>query len=230
MKTIEILIIDDFKGLSNGLAAALCSHNPDFIIYTAENEKQAVFQLKKHENCNLLLLDVSLGTENGLTVLNQLRTIRSDVKTLVFSMLVEPVKIAQALQYSIQGYITKSADIPEIARAIRVVASGSQSFCPEAVSVIQSLLTPSADRFGKSKDVETGIAKTKRLFDEYRLLTKKEQEIFLLSAQGRDTKESAKILQKAEKTVANQRSSAYQKLGVTDKYEAHEAAKMLGLV
>lgn len=230
MNSIEILIIDNHAVLSEGLSLLLRASNPDFIFYTAKDGKQAEEQIRLHPSCKLLLLDLTLDEESGLDVLKQLRTIRPDIKTIIFSMSVEPVKIEQSLHCNIQGYVSKSANAPEIARSIRTVATGGQAFCSEAQNVIQVMLTQSDSQNGTSKETQKIILQTKELYEEYCQLSEKEQEIFLLAAKGKTTKEIASLLGKTEKTVANQRTSAYQKLCIKNQYEAENAAKILGVI
>ena len=65
---------------------------------------------------------------------------------------------------------------------------------------------------------------------DYKSLTKSEQEVFALLAQKKETCEIAKILNKKEKTVINQRSIIYQKLNVHDRLELIEFAKNIGVL
>ena len=67
-------------------------------------------------------------------------------------------------------------------------------------------------------------------FENYKTFTPKEQEVFLLLAQEKNTDEIADLLGKSEKTVINQKSIIYQKLGIKDRLELLRAARKLGVI
>ena len=66
--------------------------------------------------------------------------------------------------------------------------------------------------------------------ENYKMLSKKEQEVFKLLASGKTSKEIAEILGKAEKTIVNQRSNIYGKLDLHDRLDVIEAAQALGVI
>ena len=68
------------------------------------------------------------------------------------------------------------------------------------------------------------------LVENYKMLSKKEQEVFKLLASGKTSKEIAEILGKAEKTIINQRSNIYGKLDLHDRLDVIEAAQALGVI
>ncbi len=72
--------------------------------------------------------------------------------------------------------------------------------------------------------------RVQELFENYKTFTPKEQEVFLLLAQEKNTDEIAELLGKSEKTVINQKSIIYQKLGIKDRLELLRAARKLGVI
>lgn len=67
------------------------------------------------------------------------------------------------------------------------------------------------------------------LFDNYKSLSKKEREVFILLSQDMHVADIAKKLGKSEKTVINQRTEVYSKLDIKDRHDLLEKAKLLGL-
>ena len=68
------------------------------------------------------------------------------------------------------------------------------------------------------------------LFDNYKSLSKKEREVFILLSQDMHVADIAKKLGKSEKTVINQRTEVYSKLDIKDRHDLFEKAKLLGLI
>ena len=68
------------------------------------------------------------------------------------------------------------------------------------------------------------------LFDNYKSLSKKEQEVFIHLAEGLDIVEIAARLGKSKKTILNQRSAVYGKMFIRDRHDLIEKAKLLGLI
>ena len=133
-------------------------------------------------------------------------------------MYADPLHVEAALGAGVQGYVTKSASIEELESAILAVTTGGTYYDRTAAKIMQSLLAPPHEQ------------NDTRPYMNYRSLTKKEQEVFALLAQKKDTKEIAQLLRKSEKTVINQRSLIYQKLDIRDRLDLIEYAKTLGVI
>lgn len=223
---IKILIIDDHSALRESLAESLKAKCGEFFFLHAQNGSEAKDVLSKNDDCITVLLDIKLGGENGLLLLPELRKIRPSLRVLVYSAFAEMVQIEAAIKANVQGFVPKTADISEIVDALKAVSSGNQAFSREAQNVMQMLLSGSS---GGKENLENEEQKTFELFRRYKTLTKKEQEIFLLIAKRLETSEIATRLKKSVKTVENQRTSIYTKLGIHDRLGCVEAANRLGI-
>jgi len=221
---LKILFIDDHAGLRDGLAYVLSSKNPSLQFLTATNENEAVEQLEKNPDVSEVILDLNLAGKDGLLLIPRLKEIRQSVKILVYTMHNDPIHIEKALAHDIHGYLTKDIDIDELEKAILIVSKGSNYYNRQASSIIHSILFK-GKRFAKEQD-----DKVTTCFQNYKTLTKKEQEVFLLLAQKKETYEISSLLGKSEKTVINQRSIIYQKMQIQDRLELMESAKMLGII
>jgi two-component system, NarL family, response regulator NreC len=227
VEIITVLMVDDHSAMRDGLAIAFEMANKDLKFLTATGSVQAEKELSEHPECSILLLDWMLVGETGADVLIKLRKIKPDIKTIVYSGFNEPMQIMRALEYSIQGYIMKVGNEINIVDAIRAVYSGKQIFCAEAMNVIQFKL--GVKIYGKTT-ADRKLAQAVELSERYKELTKKEQEVFKLVAEKKDTNEIAALLGITDKTVENHRSHVYQKLNIHDRLEAIEAAELLGLL
>ena len=64
----------------------------------------------------------------------RLRTLRPEIKALVCSAFYEPLTVENAINAKVQGFITKTSDLSEIALAVKMVASGKGYFCTEVLN------------------------------------------------------------------------------------------------
>lgn len=221
---LKILFIDDHSGVRDGLAFVLSGKNPNLHFLKATNEEQAVKQLEENPDVSEVILDLNLAGKDGLLLISRLKEIKKDIKILVYTMYNDPIHIEKALAYGIHGYLTKDIDIDELEKAILIVSRGNNYYNKQASSIIHSILF-NGKRFSKEQDDKVALC-----FQNYKTLTKKEQEVFLLLAQKKETYEISNLLGKSEKTVINQRSIIYQKMQVQDRLELLESAKMLGII
>ena len=130
--------------------------------------------------------------------------------------------VQNALLNGVQGYVTKDATIDEVALAITTISKGNSYYNKAATEIMQSLLT----KKGHVHDITNDLS---YLFDNYKSLSKKEREVFILLSQNMHVADIAKKLGKSEKTVINQRTEVYSKLDIKDRHDLLEKAKLLGL-
>ena len=108
---MKILFVDDHSGLRESLSLALQSKMKDFNFMQAGSGNEAKKLLLKNKDCSVLLLDLQVGMENGLSILCELRTICPKIKTLVCTAFYEPLKIETALKLNVQGFITNTESL-----------------------------------------------------------------------------------------------------------------------
>lgn len=220
---MKVLFIDDHNMLRESLSLALQNQIMDFEFLQASSGKEAEAALLKNADCSVLLLDLRIGNENGLSLLAGLRKIRGDIRTLVCTAFCEPLVVENAMKMNIQGFISKTSDLSEIATALRTVAQGKEYFCAEVVSVMKANYAKIATGLADSSD------RTTELFAKYKTLSKKEREIFELLSKKVDPADIAAKLGKSIKTVENQRTAIYAKMNIHDRLEIVEAGKILGV-
>ena len=221
---LKILFIDDHKSLRDGLALLLKSRNPEFDFLFAASLEEAKKILDTEEEIDLAVLDLNLDGEDGLDTVPIIRTKKVSIPVIIYSMYADERRIEKALEYGVQGYITKNDGPDELESAIKIVANGGLCCSMAASLVIQKKL------FGTLNVRKTDKKNDRDFYRRYMELSKSEQAVFALLAQKKKTDEIAKILGKKEKTVINQRTMIYQKLYLEDVLELIEYAKKLGVI
>jgi DNA-binding NarL/FixJ family response regulator len=211
MKTIRLLIADDHPVFRYGLKALLEAEPGFEIIAEASNGEQAV-KLAKEIQPDVILMDITMPDLNGIEATRAILAEDPDIGILMVTM-VDDASMFAAMRAGARGYLLKGAEGEETIRAIRAVASGSAIFSP---SIADRLIS----YFAHSSSPE------REIFPE---LTEREFEILSLMAKGLTNNAIAERLFLSPKTVRNQVSTIFSKLGVSDRGGAIVVAREAGL-
>ena len=219
---LRILFIDDHEGISDGIASILSQSNPSFEFLLADSIESAKNVLKKNPDVQVCILDLNLDGQDGLDAVPVLKAINPNISFLIYTMYADPIHVENALKAGVAGYVTKKTKLAELEQALLAVAGGRNYYGSAISKIIRNLLA------GNSRENDDN--RQMQLYADWRTLTKTEQELFALLAQKKETYEIAEILGKKEKTVANQKSMIYQKLGIRDRLDLIDIAKTLGVI
>lgn len=194
-----LLLVDDHAVMREGLRE-LFSREHDFTV--VGDSRNATEGLRQWEALrpDAMLVDISLGQENGLQLVTDLRERAPKLKILVLSMHDEIVFAERALRCGANGYVMKDQHAHMILAALRRVMSG-KTYVSEEVSerLFQSLAQVPATRRARS-----GLE----------CLSDRELEILRLIGQGQQTKIIASRLGITTKTVETYRARIKEKLAL----------------
>jgi len=213
MKKIRVLVVDDQHIVREGMVAIL-SLQPDIeVVGEAENGIQAV-QLARKTKPDVVLLDMVMPKQDGLTTIPMLREISLNIRILVLSSFAESSQVYQAIRTGALGYLLKDTPRAQLLQSIREVASGQASLQPSiAMKVIHD--------FEKPKSEES---------DFYREhLTRRELETLRFIARGLSNQEIAMKMVVHERTIAKYVSSILNKLHLANRTQAALYALREGL-
>ena len=219
---LKILFVDDHVGLRDGMTQMLKNKDSSFDFVCASDYESALETLKENRSIKIVILDLNLDGRSGLELIPELKKLSPDIAILIYTMFNDVIHVENSLLNGVQGYITKDATIDELASAITTVANGNSYYNKAATELMQSLLA----NHGREHDITNDLS---YLFDNYKSLSKKEREVFILLSQDMHVADIAKKLGKSEKTVINQRTEVYSKLDIKDRHDLLEKAKLLGL-
>jgi DNA-binding NarL/FixJ family response regulator len=119
----RILLVDDHEIVRRGIAS-LFDAQPEFEIVGEADDVDSAVAAVEHNKPDLVLLDLSLKTGDGLEVLRRLRIEHPHVLTLVLSMYDEAIYAERALRAGAKGYVRKVDVAQTIMAAIRKVLAG----------------------------------------------------------------------------------------------------------
>ena len=211
--TIKIVIADDHSIMREGLRLLIEKEDDMDVIGEAENGRRAVAMAESLKP-DIIVMDVSMPDLNGIEATRQIVGKIEGVKVIALSMHSGREFVMDMLQAGVSGYILKESCPEELARAIRLVASGKTCLDPEITNLaIDTAVHPQADR--------------EHLVVEE--LTRREREVLQLLAEGKTTKQVAARLFVSTKTIDTHRRQIMKKINVDSLAELTKYAIRVGL-
>ncbi|MBI1946916.1 MAG: response regulator transcription factor [Deltaproteobacteria bacterium] len=212
---MRILIADDHSIVRTGLKRMLEGEFPDVVVGEATTSRE-LLQAVKAAEWDVLILDVALGAESGLSALPRLKEVRPNLPVIMLSMYGERQFVMRALAEGASAYLTKEqAADEELFRAIRTVRTGRR-YLGEA------LAEQLADHLAGGKAAKPG--------SPHESLSSRELEVFLLLAAAKSVTEIAERLDLSVKTVSTYRTRILEKMGLESTAEIIQYAVRNGLV
>lgn len=191
--TIKLIVADDHQLFRAGLIRMLADL-PDLEVVAEASDGDETLDLVSRVEADVLTLDLTMPGPTGAPLIEKLVSIKPTLPILVLSMHDEPATVRRVLKSGATGYITKSADPDVLHAAITSVSRHTPYVAPNlAVSLALNL------------EEET---------DQPAALSKREQEVLALIAQGLALTEIAERLFVSPKTVTTHKSNLMDKLNI----------------
>ena len=149
----RLLIVDDHRAIAEGLRA-LIDGAPDILVVGTAYDAPSARALISQFAPDVVLCDMRLGDpEEGLDLpeegLDLLSAHVSDTAFIMLSAHTNPDYVVTAVVRGARGYLSKMASLSQIVDAVRVVASGGESFGDEAREAVgRSLPRPTPQEYG----------------------------------------------------------------------------------
>lgn len=206
------MLADDHRMLREGLSRSMSEHGFD-VVGEARDGAEAV-NMAQRLTPDVILMDVSMPEMDGVEACRQVRAAVPETKVVMLTMHADQEVLANAIRAGACGYMVKDCSTEEIAGAVRTVFSGEVALSPQLAA---SML----DEVRKLATVPTR---------EDRVVTKREEEVLQLIADGCSTSEVADQMYISQKTVKNHLASIYQKLDARDRTQAILRAVRMGII
>jgi two-component system, NarL family, nitrate/nitrite response regulator NarL len=203
-KPIRILIIDDHKIIREGLRDLIESRGRMVVVGEAGGCADGLAEALKTKP-DVVLLDLDLATDNGLTLIPELLAADKNTNILILTGVRDVEKRDQAMELGAKGIVLKEEGANELLNAIeKVYATGEFWLEPGAYKRLLEKRKPQPE---PPQDPEALRIAT---------LTEREREIIMLVGEGLENKQIADRLRPvvAEATVRNNLSTVYDKLGI----------------
>lgn len=195
----RIVIAEDHPFFLAGLRRVLEKAGSIAIVGDAADGPTALGQIRSLKP-NLAILDIGLPRMNGFDIVRTIRAERIPVEIVFLTIHDDEDMFETALQLGVKGYLLKDCTDTELLRCIGAVSSGQHYASPS----MTSYLVKKTQRVEQFAEQAPGL----------RLLTPHERTILRFIAQDKTSKEIARELGIARKTVDAHRSNICRKLEI----------------
>ncbi|MBJ3762102.1 response regulator transcription factor [Maribius pontilimi] len=201
--TIRILVADDHPIFRDGLVTSLEETGEFRVVATASSADEAV-RLADQKRPDIALLDMSMPG-GGLNAVKRVAAAGTAGQVAMLTVSEKDENVATALRNGAIAYILKGVSARELRSVLKGVARGEAHISPELASKVLTFMSSS------------GPAQIASPLDD---LTKREEDILKLVAQGLSNKEAAAALNLQEKTVKHYMTTIMGKLHARNRVEA----------
>lgn len=205
MNIVRVVIADDHQLFREGIKTILSrADSYNFDIIGEADSGDALEDLLKKEQPDLLLLDLNMPGKDGLAMLAIVKEKYKSIRTLALTMYDEVKLVRTAFNEDVDGYILKTGKI-QLIEAIDEIMDGGRFF-GDGVKI--HILPEDERALQPSKFGDVFVKKYN--------LTKREVEILRLITQAMSNKEIAKQLFISDQTVSVHRKNIMRKLQVSN--------------
>jgi DNA-binding NarL/FixJ family response regulator len=191
----QILLADDHQIFRQGLKALL--EREGFEVVAEAADGQEAVRVSRERCPNVAVLDFGMPLLNGLAAARQILRACPRAKAILLTVHTEDHYVLEALQAGVKGYVIKTQAAADLVRAIHEVQRGMMYLSPGvSEAIVDAFLTKSA----VPRDP----------------LTAREREVLQLVAEGKSTKEIARLLGIGYKTAESHRTRIMKKMKIHD--------------
>jgi DNA-binding NarL/FixJ family response regulator len=208
MSVVRIVIADDHPLYREGVARSLTESGRFEVVGEAATGREAVEMVTRLKP-DLALLDISMP-DGGIAALRQITAMPAPPRVAMLTVSEEDDDVMQALKAGASGYVLKGVGSRDLVQILSDLAEGGTYVAPSlAMKVLTAMNAPRQTR-GK---------------DPIDTLTRREEDILRLVAEGKSNKEVGEALDLQEKTVKHYMTIVLQKLHVRNRTEAALVAR-----
>jgi len=192
---LRILIAEDQLMVRQGLNALL--EQAGFEVVGGASDGREALRLVKELHPEVVIMDLSMPVTNGLETARKIRKILPTTEVILLTVHDEDQYVLEAMRDGVSGYVLKSRALEDLVRAIHEVSEHRVYLSPGISDVV----------------VRAYMAKASIAPD---LLSDRERQVLQLVAQGKTTREVARLLGISYKTAETHRSRIKAKLDIHD--------------
>ena len=206
---IRIVLADDHPIYRDGLARSLSDDAGIEVVGEASDGVEAC-EVVLRERPDVVLLDISMPRGGGIAALSRIMQMEAPPRVAMLTASEADDDLMQAIKLGAMGYILKGVGASELVDLVHELHAGRSYVSP---GLAGRLLVAMRRRDAK--------AEVNPLDD----LSKREEDILKLVAQGKSNREVGEALELQEKTVKHYMTSILQKLQVRNRVEAAMLAR-----
>jgi len=206
-----VLIADDHQLLRQALRRAM--EDAGLVVLGEAADGAEAVQLVDELRPELVIMDVTMPVLGGIEATRRLHAAHPDLPIVVLTMHDEDALREEALRAGASAFLTKDSSMQDVVATAIATAAGEALSAGLASSILTELTAPAPTAVPEPSP-----------------LTRREEEILQLIADGYSTSEVASRLFISGKTVKNHLASVYDKLDARDRTQAVLSAVRIGII
>lgn len=206
IEPLRVMLVDDHAFVRGAIRQALTA--PDVTIVAEAATAEEAFEVALQVRPDVMLTDIDLPGMNGLRLLRELAPRLPDTKFVMLTVSTDQADVLEAVRLGAVGYLTKDLDAGALLRSIRGARDGDLAMPRRlAAKTIKDL-------------VEAGSSRGERGGPGITTLSRREEEILRLLANGLTDREIGEALMISTRTVETHVSNILRKLDARNRAEA----------
>ena len=201
---LQIVVVDDHPLYRDGVVKTIESESDIKVIGQGGSGNEAII-LADELKPDIILLDISMP-DSGLHAAQVIGKENPCVKIIMLTVSENDSDIMTALEAGARGYVLKGVGAPELVDVIRTVATGGSYVTPSLAARVLVAMQKTDKQEADGNIIDS--------------LTKREEQILRLVAEGQSNKEVGNALEIQEKTVKHYMTNILQKMQVRNRVEA----------
>ena len=207
----NVLLADDHQLLRQALRRAF--EDAGLVVVGEAGDGAEAIRLATELKPDVVVMDVTMPVLDGVEATRRLHNQLPGLPIVVLTMHGEAALRREAIDAGAAGFLTKDVSMQDVIKTVLEAAGGEVALSAElASSILDEMRAPAPAERPASP------------------LTKREEEVLQLIADGCSTTEVAKQLFISAKTVKNHLASIYEKLNARDRTQAVLSAVKIGIV
>ncbi len=211
--SIRVLLADDHAMLRQALRNVLERERDIDVVAEANNGADAL-RIAKELRPDVVVMDISMPGVDGINATRRLLTSTPAARVLALSTHAERHFIMQMLAAGARGYVTKTAGVNEMLKAVRAIAEGQTYLCQDAANAMAEAVRGNGKTGSPSGET----------------LGRRERDVLRLLAEGKTSQQIGEQLHIATGTVDVHRRNIMRKLGLHTVAELTQYAIREGLI
>jgi DNA-binding NarL/FixJ family response regulator len=205
MSSVKVIVVDDHGLVRQGIVSLLRESGEVEILKSVESGEEAI-------NCatelspDIVIMDIVMKGMTGIEATRWIKEQNPDVKVILVSSEVNKDFIRAGLRSGMDGYLNKSTTSDVLLKAVRSVMKGEKYFGTDITSLV-------LEEFSSPQKSSRDGDRSERL--KGNILSKREEEVLTLIAEGKSLKQIGEELFISVKTVETHKLHIQDKLGLT---------------
>jgi DNA-binding NarL/FixJ family response regulator len=216
-RTARVLLVDDHRTFTDLLALALRGESDLEFVGAAHRATEAEALVAKLRP-DVVVMDVNIGPDDGIELTARLTAAYPELSVVVLTAHADSALMQRAVQAGACGLLPKDGSLPEMLNGLRSARPGGLVVHPTLLRILVSTSDASGPTTSRPAAEPTTV------------LTRREEEVLRMLAEGRDARTIARALDISLHTCRGYVKTLLMKLDAHSQLEAVAIATRQGLL